>query len=526
LSTWFLVTSLLYVIFGFLSWLQVFHIYTYDTWIRLFHLKTRYLQRLMRGLVKTAEETARGLGSAIDGRALLWTFGSLDEDHELERFFAAIPGFCSSIVVADPVGSFIKPNDKELSAALIGFMERTLSSNLISESVRQRRIVICRMAVDATSLSASQQIMDRVLLGTWDKQLYSLDFGLSAKRWGNINNPRITFRARSVVALVLSRAQERDERWFSLAIDQFGVSRSVIQQYLLHGESVLLANLIVISREIFLFHSRNGDWPFFYGVSIRTLEATSRFDAKRTLPELQHGFCDLWNRLVLTAQNGKDRHTSLTTARMLKRIRKVYIALHDETGAMKATLSISTNDDDPILNQVSSYPLCNAHGHVSTLASLDLAHHFPEAATHPTEFTDSPATSPVLAQAPQSALLAFAAATISHSPSATGSLSIPLALSHGIFPASDSPVACELPSPSDLAPTPGGMHHTSLHTHPDSAAIPSSSVHFGSASISPTAISHHSVLQISPVPGHAIIAKTTDPPALDEAVSGSDQPRS
>ncbi|KAI0289619.1 hypothetical protein BC826DRAFT_596249 [Russula brevipes] len=42
LSAWFLVASLLYSIFGFLSWLQVFHIYTYDTWIRLFHLKTRY----------------------------------------------------------------------------------------------------------------------------------------------------------------------------------------------------------------------------------------------------------------------------------------------------------------------------------------------------------------------------------------------------------------------------------------------------------------------------------------------------
>jgi len=401
----------------------------------------------------------------------------------------------------DPLNAFTKPNDKRLSAALIQFMTRTLSSNLISESVRQRRIVICRMAVDATSLSASQQIMDRVLLGTWDKQLYSLDFGLSAKLWGNINNPRITFRARSVVALVLSRVQERDERWLSLAIDQFGVSRSVIQQYLLHGESVLLANLIVIAREIFLFHKRNGDWPFFYGASLRTLEATSRFDAKRTLPELQSGFCDLWNRLVLTEQNDKDHHTRLAIVRMLKRIRKVYIALHDDTDAIKATLFISTYDNDPILDHASSYPLCSAH--VSTLASLDLARDFPETAARAIEFTD-----------------------ISHSPpAAAGSLSIPFVLPHGIFPATDSPVACELSLPSDLAPMPGGMHHTNLHTHTDSAAIPSSSVHVGSASISPTPISRHSALQISPVPGHAVTAKTTDPPALDEAVSGSDRPR-
>jgi hypothetical protein len=91
--------------------------------------------------------------------------------------------------------------------------------------------------------------------------------------------------------------QERDERWQSLAIDQLGVSRSVLQLYLMHGDSVSLANLISIAQEIFLCHSENGDWSLYYGFSLRTLEMASRFNAQGTIPELQHGVCDLWNDL-------------------------------------------------------------------------------------------------------------------------------------------------------------------------------------------------------------------------------------
>ena len=81
-------------------------------------------------MIRSAEETAQGLGLAIDGRALLWALESLDEDLDLERLFTAIPGFCESRRVVDPVGTFIEPNDRKISVTLIQFMERTLSSNL------------------------------------------------------------------------------------------------------------------------------------------------------------------------------------------------------------------------------------------------------------------------------------------------------------------------------------------------------------------------------------------------------------
>jgi hypothetical protein len=43
---------------------------------------------------KEFEETARKVPSQIDGRALMWTYASLDEDHELEQF---LPEFLRSV---------------------------------------------------------------------------------------------------------------------------------------------------------------------------------------------------------------------------------------------------------------------------------------------------------------------------------------------------------------------------------------------------------------------------------------------
>ena len=89
---WFLATSFLYILFKFLCSHQNVYHYSSETWMRLVALKCLYLRRLLMGLVKAAEEAATGLGSGIDGRALLWMFESLDEDHELERFFCGYSG--------------------------------------------------------------------------------------------------------------------------------------------------------------------------------------------------------------------------------------------------------------------------------------------------------------------------------------------------------------------------------------------------------------------------------------------------
>ena len=51
----------------------------------------------------TPEKAALNSSSEIDTRALMWTFDSLDEDHELECFFSGLPGFHNSNVLKEPL---------------------------------------------------------------------------------------------------------------------------------------------------------------------------------------------------------------------------------------------------------------------------------------------------------------------------------------------------------------------------------------------------------------------------------------
>jgi len=153
-------------------------------------------------------------------------------------------------------------------------------------------------------------------------------------------------------------------------------------------------------------------------VSLPTLEVISKFKPQRALilPELQHMFCDLWNQLVLTARNHNDLHYRGTTVGMLKRIRKIFIALHEVPSDTPTSSFTSTDDDDATLNQESSYPLCDTHSHISTLTPLDLTRPFHELFANKTE--GIPATSSVSPQASQTAHFTSATATISHSPPA------------------------------------------------------------------------------------------------------------
>jgi len=53
-----------------------------------------------------------------------------------------------------------------------------------------------------------------------------------------------------------------------------------------------------------------------------------KFDIRHTLPELQHEFCNLWNKLVNTARTDQRPHHRTVSMDMLKKICKLYIALH------------------------------------------------------------------------------------------------------------------------------------------------------------------------------------------------------
>ncbi len=105
---WPIVIGTSYVIFRVLRW------FTWSVYV----LKESYHKMFLRGMQKTAEETALNSPLEIDTHAFLWTLNTLDEDHEMERFFAGLPGFRQSRVVVDPLPSLTYEQKRKFSEAL------------------------------------------------------------------------------------------------------------------------------------------------------------------------------------------------------------------------------------------------------------------------------------------------------------------------------------------------------------------------------------------------------------------------
>ncbi|KAH8991032.1 hypothetical protein EDB92DRAFT_1862824 [Lactarius akahatsu] len=156
--------------------------------------------------------------------------------------------------------------------------------------------------------------------------------------WGN------DIRLVATVCKTVARVKKRNEPWFTLASLVLGTQELVLRYYATHGDSLSLAVLIHITRQQF---SRFWDrrWPD--SEFSKVLEAASKFNVQDTLPELRHEFCALWNQV---RSNDKRR----MAGHILKPIRNVYIALHQDTDSAP----IGADLWDP-----SSYPACNVPGH-------------------------------------------------------------------------------------------------------------------------------------------------------------------
>ncbi|KAH9166822.1 hypothetical protein EDB89DRAFT_185096 [Lactarius sanguifluus] len=332
---------------------------------------------------KAIEESVQKLLQDRDSHTLKWTFNSLNQDHEFERFFAGIPDFCNSRAVKNPVRYLLDLNrdEQKLSQALAELMHRTGTSHLISEPARQQRIKICAKAIDAVPTLASWPTLRRVF-GEWEAFLGSVDFGSAVLLTGGDRNsdPRTVFCARCITAIVIARARVHDGRWIDLATQFLTsdmklwvyISQPILQSYPEHGYTAPLqiANLIFVTRIVLQFYSQHQQDTSrdIFDISSKTLlELSSNIDVRDMSSEMQHEYCDLWNGLVrqarAEAQEGAGSYTPKIAADILGHLRRSHIALHDSTDA---PLSHSSDDDDLFSPLGSPYPLCSVQNHRCT----------------------------------------------------------------------------------------------------------------------------------------------------------------
>ena len=159
-----------------------------------------------------------------------------------------------------------------------------------------------------------------------------------------------------MVSSIVARAPRTNDRWFTLATSELGTPKSVLQDYAAHGDSLSLAILIHVTRQyLHLFFEQSWRSEFLF-----ILETVSKFDVRNTSLELQHDFCVLWNEVVRASQ--KSASISIPEY-ILRRIRNIYITLHQNTDAVPTRFSSTTSDYDRVLLEPSSYPVCNVPDH-------------------------------------------------------------------------------------------------------------------------------------------------------------------
>ena len=312
---------------------------------------------LSQGMQRTAEETALKLSSEIDTRAFMRTFDSLDEDHELERFFAGLPGFRSSKFIHDPLPDLLLGEIKMLGRALTGLLDRTLSSDLLPESVKKRRVIVCAKALDLKHFPRTFYILDSILSKFQYSGTLATGFAKILRGWRNNKDECIVMKSQALLSKTLVKMQPRDDTWFILASEELGVPEAALRAHPTHGDSLSLAILIHVARQQFI-HASNCIWPRDNFSEV--LEAASKFDVQDTSPELQYNFCALWNQIVCKGQNNHDQDLAWL---LLRPIRNIYIALHQDTDSAPTQFSAFTRDWSDILEDPSSYPVCNVPAH-------------------------------------------------------------------------------------------------------------------------------------------------------------------
>ena len=297
------------------------------------HAKSHFHWPSLRAIQKAAGRFARNLPSKFDYDTLLRMFKTLNNEDEFELFFDALPSLCDSKRLHDARTEFIIPNKTRLSRALTGMMDRTLLSELVHEEVKQRRITICTKVVRETSLLKPSDLLRRVLFGDWIEFSRSIYFGLFVQNWKDISDLDTAFYAQCVVAVTLASVQNRDDHWVALASGQVNESKAFIRSYYAEGDNILLVNAIfIIRRAIQTFcglENRDKKDKSILELS-STLGLVCRFNIQNT-SEIHHGlFCGFWNQLVNKArETNTDPYVSPLCVKMLKSIRRLYVALHE-----------------------------------------------------------------------------------------------------------------------------------------------------------------------------------------------------
>ena len=316
----------------------------------------------VQGMKKTVEKAGLSLQS-LSGHAFMWAFDGSQEDKDLERLFANLPGFRKSNDDEDFFRKLTRGQKENLWSGLVRFLDRTFSSDSLPEDDKSRRATIC-----AEALKVDPEVFTYILESVTSKDLgapvQSVELAPfirdNSKDLGDLNLTR-----QAIVSCVVATAQQHNAKWFTIASDELGVEKSVYQNY---TESDLsLAILIHITCQQ-LHHFNDASWQ--REKFCRVLQAASKFKVQEASRELKNGFCSLWNQIILKMKVDRLREGDDPKIErlILRPLYKVYANIHQPSSP--TTSSARTSEDTGILKHPCRYPSCTNVTHLLDMTNL------------------------------------------------------------------------------------------------------------------------------------------------------------
>ena len=318
--------------------------------------------------IQEVEKLADYRSTMLDSGAISWLLNSLEEDQEMEQFLAGIPSFYRSKRVEDPAQVLRALNNYMLPKAIISFIDRSLSSELVSDIAGQRRIRVSLKAMETDSYLL-QRTFYHALCSVDSAVFQCLDFVHLADRCTNNKDADVCFLAKCIVAVAISRLEDYgsltddDDRWSGIVRRGLNWSQSRFAEYRGQRDSVKLRNLVQIAQELGSAHPDYDD-PSARTIFRNTLDAARRLRVENASEKIRCEFCELWNRLVCLMRDlHRDPVVRSNAMRVLSLTRAIYIPLHE--GTESRCFAHSTSADDEVnLNLISSpqrttdFPLC------------------------------------------------------------------------------------------------------------------------------------------------------------------------
>ena len=293
---------------------------------RLIFLRSNHSRRFAQGFSRSREAIALGQPTSMDARALGWTLDALDEDHELEQFVAAIPGYYRSSTVRPPVVALQHLThhdglDSPLEARILDLLcpRGTAPSEPPTSVLEQHRRVACLEALYCLPGVVTRHLR----AAAFEPTLFASDpIFASSEAWTvaasmrNDTNRDIALAAHCVASVLVvawrhgySASPGPPGGSVGALARHLGVPEGVALAWLRSGDSVMLANFILLVENM-LDDLRECDAEDRVPVGVNILNASPRhqlihvtlglvnkFSAAWAASELQATFSTLWTRV-------------------------------------------------------------------------------------------------------------------------------------------------------------------------------------------------------------------------------------